>query len=260
MAKSKGCMIALAVMGVVALAGIAGVVYFFNKASSVVQDIATGVGVSPEVQKEVKSLNREYEFERPSDNRISERQIQRLIAIKKDFATKVQGYEERFKELDKRSQGDPGWKEFSETYKALGDIRRDFLKSLREHKMSPKEYAFLTEQVYQTYFTVAAKQGAEQMKTGVAQMQEMYKTQMAQMQERLDNEELTDEQRDAMEAAMQSYKDALAQVDTNTEKLDEDYEELPEENIALLEKYRPQLEELNTLGFEFWGLTLTEVN
>lgn len=256
--KVSGCLVVLAVFGAIAVAGFIGVVYFLKKTTDVVQDFATGVGVSPEVANKVKSLNRDYEFERPQDNHITEEQVTRFIAIKQEFVERVKRHQDRFEELEQRAEDSAGWKEVAETYKILGDIRRDFLKSLRENEMSPREYAFLTEQIYQAYFTSAATTGVEQMQAGLAQAQQTYGEQLARMKEQLQQEDLSDEQRQAITSGMETYKSALEQAKTSATEMEQEIEALPKENIALLDKYRTELEEVNTLGFEFWGMALTD--
>ncbi len=149
--SGKGCLIALAAVGVLMILGYVGVMFFLNKAKTVVEGIAEGVGATPKMIEEVKSLNEDYPFEMPVDGRITENQVQKFISIKQDFADKIKRHEAAFKDLDERTQaGQGGYKEAMEGFKILGEIRRDFLQSLKNHGMSPKEYSYLTTQIYQT--------------------------------------------------------------------------------------------------------------
>lgn len=251
--SGKGCLIALAAVGVLMILGYFGVMFFLNKAKTVVEGIAEGVGATPKMIEEVKSLNEDYPFEMPVDSRITENQVQKFISIKQDFADKIKRHEAAFKDLDERTQaGQGGYKEAMEGFKILGEIRRDFLQSLKNHGMSPKEYSYLTTQIYQTYFAAAVEQMSESLDTA----QSSYSQQIAQLEEQLQDPNLTPEMRQMLQSSLESYKQLLEQTETNVSEMEEQTEKLPPENIELLNKYRPQLEELNTWGWEFWGLPL----
>ncbi len=255
--KSTGCMVTLAVVGVVAIAGVVGVSWFFKKAANVVEDIATGVGVSEEVQEDIASLNDDYEFDRPEDNRISEGRLRTYISIKEGIAGRIEQYKQRFEEIEQRTKDGSGWDEVADAYKALGDIRTDFLKSLRNHKMSPKEYGFLTEQVYQTYFVSAATQAADQYSSAISSAKPQVAAQMEQLKAQLQNQALSDEQRKSLKQGIENYKAAMQQAQQGVAEMQQKYEDLPQENRELLDKYRDQLEVLKTAGWEFWGLVLS---
>lgn len=257
---SKGCLIALAVLGLFMVLGIIGVTFIFNKAKDVVQDFATGLGVSPEIMEEVQSLNRTYPFEEPEDQRISEKQVKTFISIKEDFADRIKRHESEFKDLEKRSEDEVQFKQVAEAYRLLGDIRRDFLRSLQKHEMSPKEYMYLTHQIYTTYFTTVAKTSHEQMSEGMGEADKNLQKQLAELEKQLQDPNLSNDMKKALEQSKKSYEKMLTQMRSSTSKMQEEYSKLPEENIELFDKYRSQLEKLNTLGFEYWGLTMGGMN
>jgi hypothetical protein len=251
--SGKGCLIALAAVGVLMILGYFGVMFFLSKAKTVVEGIAEGVGASPKMIAEVKSLNDDFPFEKPADNRISENQVQKFIAIKQDFAGRIKEQEAAFKDLDERTKaGEGGYKEAMEGFKILGEIRRDFLQSLKNHRMSPKEYSYLTTQIYQTYFAAAVGQMSESMETA----QTGYSEQIAQVEAQLKDPNLTPEMREMLQTSLESYKQMMEQTQTSVAEMEEQAEKMPQENIALLNKYRSELEQLNTWGWEFWGLPL----
>lgn len=97
-------------------------------------------------------------------------------------------------------EGESGFREFRQTLKVLANIRRDFLKALKKHHMSPKEYRFLTEQVYELYFGTL-----------------------------------------------------IENIPYDSLSVDTSNQELNPHNVEILNRYRKQLEEVETLGFEFWG-------
>ena len=251
--SNKGCLIALAAVGVVMILGYFGVMFFLSKAKSVVEGIAEEVGATPQMIEEVKSLNDDYPFEKPSNNMIAESQVQKFITIKKDFADKIKGHEAAFKDLDERTQGGQGgFSEAMEGFKILGEIRRDFLKSLKNHHMSPKEYSYLTTQIYQTYFAAAV----EQMSQAMDSTQTSYSQQIAQMEEQLKDPNLTTEMRQMLQTTLDSYKQMMEQTQTGVATMEAETGKLPRENVEILNKYRTDLEQLNTWGWEFWGLPL----
>ncbi|MHC4728527.1 MAG: hypothetical protein ACYS17_15000 [Planctomycetota bacterium] len=53
-----------------------------------------------------------------------------------------------------------------------------------------------------------------------------------------------------------AYQTSEAQGRLQDESLRQKLEDLPEQNIKLLDKYKTELENLDTWGFEFWGLPL----
>ncbi len=251
--SNKGCLIALAAVGVLMVLGYFGVMFFLNKAKSVVENIAEGVGASPQMIEEVTSLNKDYPFEKPANNMIAESQVQKFIAIKHDFADRIKEHEAAFKNLDERTKaGQGGFSEAMEGFKILGEIRGDFLKSLKNHRMSPKEYSYLTTQIYQTYFATAVEQMSESMETA----QTSYSEQIAQVEEQLKDPNLTPEMRQMLQTSVESYKQLMAQTETSVAGMEEQAEKLPKENVELLNKYRTELEQLNTWGWEFWGLPM----
>lgn len=251
--SNKGCLIALAVVGVIMILGYFGVMFFLNKAKSVVENIAEGVGASPEMLEEIKSLNGDYPFEKPVNNVISENRVQTFISIKKDFADRIKQHEADFKDLDARTQaGQGGFQEAMEGFKILGEIRRDFLASLKKHNMSPKEYSYLTTQIYQTYFAAAAEQMSQALDTA----QTSYSQQIAQVEEQLKDSNLTPEMRQMLETSLENYKQMMEQTQASVGEMEKETEKMPRENIELLNKYRGELEQLNTWGWEFWGLPL----
>ncbi len=254
--SNKGCLMALAAVGVLMILGYFGVMYFFNKAKTAVEGFAEGLGASPKMIEEVKSLNADFPFEKPANNMISESQVQKFIAIKQDFAGRIKEHEAAFKDLDERTKaGEGGYKEAMEGFKILGEIRRDFLQSLKNHRMSPKEYSYLTTQIYQTYFAAAVEQMSESMETA----QTNYSEQIAQVEQQLNDPNLTPEMKQMLEATLESYKQLMAQTESSVAGMQEQAEKLPPENIELLNKYRSELEQLNTWGWEFWGLPMIAV-
>lgn len=257
--KSKGCLIGLVVIGAIAVIAIIGIGYFFKQAKDVVQDMATGVGVSPEVVQKVQTLNEKYEFEPPADNRLEEEQVARYIAIKEEFAGRVQSYKKKFEELDQRMKEGGGLQEVREGYKALANIRRDFLESLERHDMSPEEYAFLTKQIYETYFTASARTSMQQMQSSMAAAEESQKEQLRQLEQQLENEQLSPEVRESIKASMKTLEQAMHQAEISSAQVEQRYDALPKQNIEILNKYRDKLESLDTGGWEYWGLGMSGV-
>ncbi|NIR52352.1 hypothetical protein GWO43_27310 [candidate division KSB1 bacterium] len=215
--SGKGCLIALAIIGAFFVLVVVAGAFFFYKFKDVAEGVLEGVGASPEMVEQVKSLNQEYPFMEPADNRITEDQIQTFINIKRSFADKIKSREEEFKQFaeEAEQQQQLSLDQYAEAWKKLGEIRRDFLDELRAHQMSPKEYKFLTEQIYASYFGNLA--------AGVADMAEG--------------------------AGASSQESA---------ELEQKVAELPQENLELIQKYQTELQEVNTYGFELWGLPIAD--
>ncbi len=254
-AMKKGCIVVLIIAGALAVLAMIGVTIFLSKTKDIVQDIATGVGVSPEVIDEVKTLNRRYAFDEGSERILSEDQMQRFIQIKEDFADRIQNQREALETLGDEAKGGAGWQEAAQAYKLLAEIRKDFLRSLDKHRMSPKEYLYLTQQVYGAYFTSSAKQGYEQAAEGMRQAQAGYEDQMKRFEEQLADPKLSEEARKAIRQTQKSYKQAMSEMGSSAEKMKEEAQKLPQENAELIEKYRDKLQRLDTFGFEYWGLS-----
>ncbi len=251
---NKGCLVALAIVGAIAVAGVIGVTVVFKKAKGVVEDLATGVGVSPEVVENVRTLNEDYDFQAPADNTINEHQVRKFIAIKQDFAAGIKKHQQAFEELEDRAGEDAGLAEVAESYKILANIRRDFLQSLRDNEMSPREYMFLTGQVYGGYLTSAAKAGAEQVRAGMQQAQASYKKQYEELDRQLRDPDISDEVKAGLTQARKSLEAAMTAMETSDVNLPATDRAVPPENARLLDKYRTELLRLDTAGFEYWGL------
>ncbi len=251
--SGKGCLIGVVVVGIVAAVSVN---YMYKAGKGALEDIASGIGVSPDLVEEAQDLNRKYAFSKPNDDGISEDQIKKFIAIKQDFAGKFNRHRSELEALGERADGETGFGEAREAYKILGEIRRDFLKSLRENEMSPREYAFLTGQIYGTYLADAAKKSYEQVSSALPTARENMKQQLAALRERIADPATSAEMRKSLEQAMESLQGAMQDVSAGQQELKEEYKKLPEKNIELVNKYRAELENLNTLGIEYWGLAM----
>lgn len=196
----KGCIIGLVIVGIITVVVVIGANMIFKKVKDFGEDYLGTFGASPKMIEKVKELNRDFPFEEPEDFTIKEDQIKRFIDIKRSFADRIKDYEEEFKKLDEaKVQGEGGFQEFRQAINVLSDLRQDFLAALGAHKMSPKEYRFLSVQIYTSYLGLA-----------------------------------------------------LQGLESNIKYSSE----LNQENIKLLNSYQHELQELNTSGFEFWGVTL----
>lgn len=255
---SRGCLIALGVVAVIMVLGIIGVTIFINKAKDVVQGVAEGMGVSPQMMAEVENLNQEYPFEPPGDHRIRERQVQTFIAVKRSFADDIKKHQATLQQLDERMQKkeQADWGDVTEGFKILGNIRRDFLKSLGQHGMSPKEYAYLTNIIYSSYLVEASQAGYQQMSEGMRTARADYVRQADEIRARLEDPELTETRQDSLEMTLENYEHLIRQADASAQEMEQTYDELPRENIELLNRYRNELENLDTFGYELLGLSL----
>ncbi|MFQ5708402.1 MAG: hypothetical protein ACE5HO_13175 [bacterium] len=204
--KSRGCLIALGIVGALIVVVVVASYFFIMKAKDIVEDWAGALGASPEMIQELKTLNAQYPFQEPADGLIQEEQVARFISIKKDFADRIKSHESEFKALEKKPNKKVGFREYRQTLQLLADIRKDFIKSLRTHKMSPREYRYLTAQIYASYFGYAYRQLGFEAAEGNP---------------------------------------------LNSKQL--------EENAKLLDNYRDELQILNTLGIEYFGLTLADI-
>lgn len=199
--SGQGCVIAVGIAGVITIILIIAFFFLFRKAKNMVEDYADAFGASPEMIEEAKNLNKQYPFEEPESGVITEEQLQQFIEVKKEFARTVKDHETELQAMENSElEGESGFREFRQTLKVLADIRRDFLQALKKHQMSPKEYRFLTEQVYELYFGTL-----------------------------------------------------IENIPYDSLKVDASSKELNPGNVELLNKYRKRLQEVETLGFEFWG-------
>ncbi|MFQ5637534.1 MAG: hypothetical protein ACE5IR_06015 [bacterium] len=214
--SNKGCLIALGVVGGFLVLLAIAMIFLFFKAKDFVEDFASGAGVSEEMISQAQSLNRDYPFQPPADNVIEEARIQTFIRVKKTFASEFNNYADDFEHLkEAANRKDFDFKKYAEALKIMGDLRRDFLEALEEHRMSPREYRFLSKQIYQAYFT--------DMASGLV----------------------------AMAKGMGANRGDI--ID-----LEDQIDEIPQENRDLFDKYRFELREVNTFGFELWGLSAGE--
>jgi len=257
--KSKGCLIALGIVGALAVVAFVAVSTFLSKAKDFAESVAEGVGVAPAMVEQAEVLNEKFEFTIPEDNLLTEAQIETFIRVKEDFADRLKEHLQTLEALDQKTKHDEAeLATVVEAWKTLGKIHRDFLASLERHEMSPKEYAYLSGQVYSAYLSEVVREGQEQMKQGVQEAKGNYEKQMQQFEEQLKDPNLTEDARKALLQLQEQYKQMLEQSQQTVDALEREVEEFPQQNVELLNKFREKLEGLNTFGYELWGLALTE--
>ncbi len=171
----KGCLIALGVVGVFAAIVLAGVVFMVFKAKDFVVEFTQGVGLTEEVREQIRDLNERYAFTVPADSVLTEEQVQKFIQVKRTFAKQVRQRLEEFQtrlEQSKEDVRELDFKSYAEAFKVLGEIRQELLAALERFQMSPAEYRFLTQYIYQIHVADLTTGLAEWAKTSNMKLQD----------------------------------------------------------------------------------------
>ena len=143
-----GCIIAASIIGALLVAMIGLGIYFFMTVRDVVADMMpTG-----DIVEEIRLLDETYFFEPPADGLLHKEQVQRYIAVKERFAERLAEIHEKVRRLETDTADesfDIG--QLTEAFGILAAARGQFLSALADQQMSPREYLYLTREIYVRY-------------------------------------------------------------------------------------------------------------
>lgn len=207
---------------------------------------------SGDAEKTTQQLSKDYPFTPPADGVITEDQIKRFLAARKQIYSVYQKYESEFKKLEGKdadlsvlTKGWGFWKE----------LRNEHARALAAQRMSPEEYRYIVNAVYKTW---AASGTREALKDG--SFEDAAERQLKETIESMDRQlkdpgtpEVTKKALQKTRDEMQKQLDRLAD-NTVVKKMDDTLDSIPPENLALLKKYETEIGKYSMAGLELVGL------
>lgn len=246
-----GCGV-LVLLGIIAM-GAAG--YWFKK--NLGGAMEAGQQASAQAQ-DLKALNQQYAFTAPPEGEVLALQESRLndyFAVR-DMALPVfKEFEAQGQELSKKTQN--GEKpSVSDVMQATNlatqfvvKVRASYIDGLKQHKMSPREFTSITGAIYNSHLANAV--GAS--KKAMAEVRESAKKSLADVEAKLQADNLSEEDRSALEAQRDAFQ---AQVDSADDQasdgieVSEKSQAVAAANVKLLEKYKDRVEKGDNAGFD----------
>jgi hypothetical protein len=203
-------------------------------------------------EKITKQLSQNYPFTPPANGVITEKQLQRFLAVRKQIFSVYKKYETEFKKLE-QDKGD-----LSVLTKGWGfwkDLRKEHTNALQAQKMSPEEYQYIVNAVYKTWFAAGTKDALKDQSFSDAAEKNL-----RDMIEGIDKQLKDPSTPDATKKALQTTRDELqSQLDNLSKnsalkKMDSTLDSVPAENLALFKKYEKEIVQYSMAGLELIGL------
>jgi len=262
-----GCGIAAVVGGVVVAAAVFGGLWW---AKGKVDQVAGNETRIEELKKKANAVP----FTTPADGVIQEDRLVKFLDIRKRVFGVYEKHRVEIEAMGKKKQAD-----FSDVTASLGvlnEVRTAQAQALADVGMSEAEYQFMVQQIYKTMLAseVAKQSGGKSVSetAGAAYdkaAEEMEKTrQAAEAESKTAGQEqkdatLTDEQkktvadqREAAKKALDDLKKGITDARKQGAEMRENAREMdaPPQNIALFQKYEPEIKKYAMGGLEWIGL------
>jgi hypothetical protein len=205
-------------------------------------------GNNGEYAKKTDELNHEFPFQPPAKGVITEDQILRFIAVRKQVHSVYMRYEPQFKNLQSKNTDlsvlTKGW-----TF--IKEARQEHAKALENERMSPEEYQYIVDQVYRTWMASGTKDALKGKsfndiaKTGL-------KESIKKIDQQLADPATPEAAKKALRKTREELQSQLQKVDQNSivKNLDSTLQSIPPENLKLFQKYEKQLKEYSMGGLE----------
>lgn len=189
---------------------------------------------------QLKGLDEKYPFEPPPEGtplKLDEQRLKDYLAVRAGVAPVYKGFETKVKEFDDKNKGTKslgaGLEAVGMVTELIKETRAKYLEELERQKMSPKEFHSITGAIYSSH-----------MGKGMAEMQAGHRDALAnataQLEQRLEDKSLSEEQRQALAQQLEAMKAQAAAMPSN--ELPQEDLETYKANLALLEKYKVQIE------------------
>ncbi|MCI0413198.1 hypothetical protein L0222_10420 [bacterium] len=205
-----------------------------------------------DVEKTTKQLSQNYPFTPPANGVITESQMQRFLAARKQIFSVYKRYEGELKKLDKDK---PDLSVLTKGWSFWKDLRAEHAKALAAQKMSPEEYQYIVNAVYKTWLASGTKEVLKDQSFSDAAEKNL-----RDMIESIDKQLKDPATPDGTKKALQTTRDQLqSQLDNLSKnsalkKMDSTLDSVPNENLALFKKYEKEIVQYSMAGLESVGL------
>ena len=105
----------------------------------------------------VQALNQELPFSPPADGRVDEERLLVFLAVRRELLSLYERWDETVATIDE-GQGGDSWEDATVVLEETRRVFRAQVELLREHRMSPAEFRWLEERVYDTWWDDLSEQ------------------------------------------------------------------------------------------------------
>ncbi len=202
------------------------------------------------------------DFRRPPDGLIAEARLQKFLDVRRRVYDVYKKYEKDLEARGKKEQGDLG--DVATAFGMINEIRLAQAQAQADVGMSDDEYGYLVEQVYKTMWAseVAKSTGGKSVSEAAGAMYDQAAQAMAKAAEQARQAEQharnrgDDAAEDAAEESQEEVEDGAERLRKQADEARERAKEMdvPPANIALFQKYEPQIKQYAMSGLEWIGL------
>jgi hypothetical protein len=207
---------------------------------------------SGDYEKKKQQLSKDHPFTAPANGVITENQLQRFLAARKQIYAVYQRYEGEFKWLEKEK---PDLSVVTKGWGFWKDVRAEHAKALVAQKMSPEEYQYIVNAVYKTWAAAGTKEALKDQSfsdTAEKNLRELIEG----IDKQLKDPSTPDSTKKAVQKTRDELQSQLENVSENSalKKMDSTLESVPAENLALFKKYEKEIKQYSMAGLELVGL------
>jgi hypothetical protein len=231
------------------IAVVAGGFWVKGKVEGVAEEMAQDAEKAKQQEQRAAELDKKYAFDAPPKGqpvRLTEARLQDYFAVRAALKPALTELEEKSKKFQ-QAEGQPA--EIAQAFKAFGavtgmvaEVRRRWVDALEKQKMSPREFHAITAAVYGSHMGDAmgkARQGQREMLEQLA----------AGLKEQVKDERLPAELREQMRQQLAQVQKQIAALPP-PDAVPSDVQKIYTANLALLERYKQQLEQDSTQGLD----------
>ena len=202
--------------------------------------------------KKTEQLSKDYPFTPPANGVITEKQLQRFLAVRKQVYAVYKRYESDFKKLENQK---PDLSVVTKGWSFIKDVRNEQANALTAQKMSPEEYQYIVDAVYKTWMAAGTKDAMHNQSFNDLAQKEL-KESIEKIDQQLRDPKTPEPARKALQKTRDEMQSQLKHLPENSvvKQMDSTLESIPKENLALFKKYEKEIKEYSMGGLEFAGM------
>lgn len=206
-----------------------------------------------EYGKKMTELKKDYPFTPPAGDVITEDQLVRFLAVRKEVYQVWKNHEVEFKKM--ADQKNPDLSAPLKSLDVLNEVRMKQAEALAEHHMGPDEYRYLVQMVYITWIASGTKDVLKDK--SITQIgKEQLQTQIDNLDKQIKDPGTNDEVRKQLQSVRDQLQKQLDGLDQNQElaKADEALNSIPQQDLDLFKKHEEEIKQYSMAGLELLGL------
>ena len=203
-------------------------------------------------EKKTEQLRKDYPFTAPASGAITEDQLKRFLAARKQIFTVYKKYESEFKKLEGK---DADLSVLTKGFSFFKELRNEHANALAAQKMSPEEYQYVVNAVYKTWAASGTKEAMKD-RTFSDQAEKHLKESIESIDKQLQDPATNDTVKQALQKTRDELQQQLDSLPENSmvKQMDATLDSVPAENLALFKKYEKEIKQYSMAGLEYAGL------